>query len=80
MKASTDDMVRLSTARPLMRTGLTACGCNIVTSSLRACLTSRIARIILIPPPVEPADVAKPDNSSIVSGANRGHCAKSVLA
>ncbi|MCY1197422.1 hypothetical protein D9M72_87860 [compost metagenome] len=80
MKASTDDMVRPSTALPLIRTGLIACGCNIVTSSLRACLTSRIARIILMPPPVDPADVAKPESSSIVSGANSGHCAKSVLA
>ena len=51
-----------------------------VTSSLRACLISRMARIILMPPPVEPAEVAKPDSSSMVSGANSGHWAKSVLA
>ncbi|MNV38345.1 hypothetical protein D3C71_1298930 [compost metagenome] len=80
MKASTDDMVRPSTARSLMRTGLIACGCSIVTNSLRACLTSKIARIILIPPPVDPADVANPESSSMVSGANRGHWAKSVFA
>ncbi|MNT61207.1 hypothetical protein D3C72_1988330 [compost metagenome] len=80
MKASTDDMVRPSTARPLIRTGLIACGCSMVTNSLRACLTSKIARIILMPPPVDPADVAKPDSSSMVSGAKSGHWAKSVLA
>ena len=80
MKASTEAMVRASTARPLIRTGLTAWGCSMVTSSLRACLISRMARIILMPPPVEPAEVAKPDSSSMVSGANSGHWAKSVLA
>ncbi|CPN05915.1 Uncharacterised protein [Bordetella pertussis] len=43
-----------------------------VTSSLRACLTSRMMRIILMPPPVEPAEVTNADSNSMVSGANSG--------
>jgi len=44
------------------------------------CLTSTNARIILIPPPVEPADVATQDKYSIHNGAKIGHRLKSVFA
>ena len=68
----TEKIMRLSTTPPPTRTGWMALGWTRRVSSRRACLTSTNMRIILMPPPVEPALVATPDSISISTGANTG--------
>ncbi|MNS98183.1 hypothetical protein D3C72_1325410 [compost metagenome] len=80
MKASTEKITRSSMALPPMVTGCTALGCTRRRISRRVCLSSSSMRIILMPPPVEPALVATPDSSSIRTGAKGGHRPKSTVA
>ena len=75
MKAMTPWMVDSAIVRPPITTGLTARGWTMRTSSRRACAARIMSRIILMPPPVEPAQVAKQPSSTISSEANSGHCA-----
>ncbi len=48
--------------------------------SRRACFSRMSARIILMPPPVEPAQVVNTERNSISTGAKIGHWLKSVFA
>ena len=75
MKAITFCMTRVCTACPPITTGATTLGCTMRTSSRCDCLSSSSMRTILMPPPVEPAQVAKHPSRIINSGAKIGHWA-----
>ena len=57
------------TGAPWKITGFTTRGWMMRTSSRCACLSSRIMRTILMPPPVEPAQEAKQPRKIISTGA-----------
>ena len=61
------------TGAPAMRSGATARGWMMRVNSRADCLSRTSARIIFIPPPVEPEEEAKQHRNSIHSGANAGH-------
>ncbi len=80
MKARTAKITLFSITWSPNLTGTTARGWMMRVISRRACLNRSVARIILMPPPVEPELVAKHDRKIIQMGANTGHCAKSTEA
>src|SRR3990170_3734574 len=73
MKASMAKMILFSTGTPASFTGTTARGWMMRVISRTAWLAISLARIILMPPPVEPEQVAKVHSNSIHTGANIGH-------
>ena len=73
MKARTEKITVCSTTVSPKRTGCTARVCTRRVISRRACLRRMSTRTILIPHPVDPALVATPDSSSMLTGANTGH-------
>ena len=72
MKASTENKTLLGMTWSPSLTGITAFGCSIRLSSRQPCSSSNWVRIILMPPPVEPALEAVAHSSSISMGANIG--------
>ena len=65
---------------PAKVTGNTALGCNVKANWRDACLNKITARIIFMPPPVLPPQVAKQAPTNIKSEAAAGHKLKSSVA
>jgi hypothetical protein len=79
VKASTAKAISLRITCPPIRSGSTALGCSTRRISRPDCRTSTSVRIILMPPPVDPAAGTRHDSSSIHIGTKIGHCPKSVF-
>src|SRR5712691_9775578 len=79
MNARTAKMMLFSTLWPESFTGRYARGWMMDMSSRSAWRTMSSARIILMPLPVDPEQVAKQHRNSIHTGAKIGHWLKSVL-